>query len=377
MPPGARDANKTDRLDLMTPRPGPERLTIALDAMGGDAAPAMVIAGADLARKRHPGLRFVIFGDEARVHPLLSKRRDLSELCEVRHCDEAVTDDMKPSVALRAGRSTSMRLAIDAVADGSADCIVSAGNTGALMAMAKFVLKTLPEIDRPAIVSFFPTLRGESVMLDLGANVDCRPENLVQFAIMGSVFAKAVLNLERPTVGVLNIGAEALKGNEVVKEAASRLREIELPGDFYGFVEGDGIPAGLVDVVVTDGFTGNVALKTAEGTAKLYAEWLRRTFRSSIFAKLGYLLARNAFRKLRTRADPRQYNGAMFLGLRGICVKSHGGTDALGFANAIDVAVDLVRNRFNDTVMHELERYARSAPATSIAAPPAAGAATG
>jgi glycerol-3-phosphate acyltransferase PlsX len=214
-------------------------------------------------------------------------------------------------------------------------------------------------------------------MLDLGANVDCRPENLVQFAIMGSVFAKAVLNLERPTVGVLNIGAEALKGNEVVKEAASRLREIELPGDFYGFVEGDGIPAGLVDVVVTDGFTGNVALKTAEGTAKLYAEWLRRTFRSSIFAKLGYLLARNAFRKLRTRADPRQYNGAMFLGLRGICVKSHGGTDALGFANAIDVAVDLVRNRFNDTVMHELERYARSAPATSIAAPPAAGAATG
>lgn len=377
MPPGARDANKTDRLDLMTARPGPERLTIALDAMGGDAAPAMVIAGADLARKRHPGLRFVIFGDEARVHPLLSKRRDLSELCEVRHCDEAVTDDMKPSVALRAGRSTSMRLAIDAVADGSADCIVSAGNTGALMAMAKFVLKTLPEIDRPAIVSFFPTLRGESVMLDLGANVDCRPENLVQFAIMGSVFAKAVLNLERPTVGVLNIGAEALKGNEVVKEAASRLREIELPGDFYGFVEGDGIPAGLVDVVVTDGFTGNVALKTAEGTAKLYAEWLRRTFRSSIFAKLGYLLARNAFRKLRTRADPRQYNGAMFLGLRGICVKSHGGTDALGFANAIDVAVDLVRNRFNDTVMHELERYARSAPATSIAAPPAAGAATG
>ncbi|NBB82936.1 MAG: phosphate acyltransferase PlsX [Alphaproteobacteria bacterium] len=365
----------------MTARPGPERLTIALDAMGGDSAPDMVIAGANLARKRHPDLRFVIFGDETRIRTLLAKRRELAGLCEVRHCDDVVSNDMKPSTALRAGRTTSMRQAIDAVARGDADCVVSAGNTGALMAMAKFVLKTLPEIDRPAIVSFFPTLKGESVMLDLGANVDCRPENLVQFAIMGSVFAKAVLNLERPTVGVLNIGAEALKGNEVVKEAAARLREIDLPGDFHGFVEGDGIPAGEVDVVVTDGFTGNVALKTAEGTAKLYAEWLRRTFRSSLFARLGYLLARNAFRKLRTRADPRQYNGAMFLGLRGICVKSHGGTDALGFANAIDVAVDLVRNRFNDTVIRELERYARNAPVAAsggpIAAPPSAGAAAG
>lgn len=369
----------------MTERAAPERPTIALDAMGGDHAPAMVIAGADLARTRHPELRFLVFGDEVLVRPLLARHPALEAAAEVRHCDDAVTDDMKPSVALRAGRTTSMRRAIDAVAEGEADCVVSAGNTGALMAMAKFVLKTLPEIDRPAIVSFFPTLRGESVMLDLGANVDCRPENLVQFAIMGSLFAKAVLSLERPTVGVLNIGAEALKGNEVVKEAAARLRETDLPGDFHGFVEGNDIPAGVVDVVVTDGFTGNVALKTAEGTAKLYGEWLRATFRSSVLARLGYLLARNSFRKLRTRADPRQYNGAMFLGLRGICVKSHGGTDELGFANAIDVAFELVRNRFNDKVIEEVERYARHAPAAALAdapesagsEPPAAGAAAG
>ncbi|MEQ8964628.1 MAG: phosphate acyltransferase PlsX [Azospirillaceae bacterium] len=360
----------------MTARPGSERLTIALDAMGGDKAPAMVIAGAEIARKRHPDLRFLIFGDEARILPLLKRRKKLAALVEIRHCTEVVTNDMRPSVALRTGRATSMRLALDAVASGEAACAVSAGNTGALMAMAKFVLKTLPNIDRPAIASFFPTLRGESAMLDLGANVDCDPENLVQFAIMGSVFAKAVLNLERPSVGVLNIGAEALKGNETVKEAAARLRGIELPGTFHGFVEGNDVPAGTVDVVVTDGFTGNVALKIAEGTAKLYTEWLRRTFRSSIAARLGYLLARNAFAKLRKRADPRQYNGAMFLGLRGICVKSHGGTDAKGFANAVDVAVDLVRHRFNDTVTREMERYARSAPQPPVTDLPPAGAAT-
>jgi len=360
----------------MTARPGSERLTIALDAMGGDKAPSMVIAGAEIARKRHPDLRFLVFGDEARIRPLLRRRKKLAGLVEVRHCTEVVTNDMRPSVALRSGRASSMRQALDAVASGEAACAVSAGNTGALMAMAKFVLKTLPNIDRPAIASFFPTLRGESAMLDLGANVECDPENLVQFAIMGSVFAKAVLNLEQPTVGVLNIGAEALKGNETVKEAAARLRQVELPGTFHGFVEGNDIPAGTVDVVVTDGFTGNVALKIAEGTAKLYTEWLRRTFRSSIAARLGYLLARNAFAKLRKRADPRQYNGAMFLGLRGICVKSHGGTDAKGFANAVDVAVDLVRHRFNDTVTREMERYARSAPQPPVADVPPAGAAT-
>jgi glycerol-3-phosphate acyltransferase PlsX len=251
-------------------------------------------------------------------------------------------------------------MAVDAVGSGEAQCAVSAGNTGALMAIAKVVLKTLPGIDRPAIASFFPTLRGESVMLDLGANLECRPEHLVQFAIMGSLFGKAVLGLTNPSVGLLNIGAEALKGSDTLREAAAALREMELPGRFHGFVEGDDIPAGTVDVVVTDGFTGNIALKTAEGTARLYGEWLKRTFRSSVLARLGYVLSRGAFKKLRTRTDPRHYNGAMFLGLRGICVKSHGGTDARGFSNAVGVAVDLVRQGFNDRVKTELQRFGRT-----------------
>ena len=347
-------------------RPAADRLVIALDAMGGDRAPAMVVAGADLARRHHPDVRFLVFGDEGRIGPLLRRRKALAEICRITHTADIITNDIKPSVALRTGRQSSMRMAIDAVGAGEAQCAISAGNTGALMAIAKFVLKTLPGIDRPAIASFFPTLRGESVMLDLGANLECRPEHLVQFAIMGSLFGKAVLGLTTPSVGILNVGAETLKGSDTLKEAAAWLREMELPGRFHGFVEGDDIPAGTVDVVVTDGFTGNVALKTAEGTARLYGEWLKRTFRSSVFARLGYLLARGAFRKLRTRTDPRHYNGAMFLGLRGICVKSHGGTDAKGFSNAIGVAVDLVRQGFNDRVKNELQRFGRSIGPVSV-----------
>ena len=331
-------------------------LVIALDAMGGDAAPRMVVKGADLARKHHPDVRFLMVGDEGALAGLLKRRPRLAQVTEIRHAPDIIGNDVKPTVALRTGRQSSMRLAVQAVGDQAAHCVVSAGNTGALMAIAKTVLRTVPGIGRPAIASFFPTLRGESVMLDLGANLDVRSEHLVQFAVMGSLFGKAVLGLVNPTIGVLNVGSEELKGNEVLREAAARLRSLDdLPGAFHGFVEGDDIPAGTVDVVVTDGFTGNVALKTAEGTARLYAEWLRRTFRSSIFARVGYLLARSAFKKLRRRTDPRQYNGAMFLGLRGICVKSHGGTDPRGFANAIDVAVDLVRNGFNDKVRAELE----------------------
>lgn len=332
-------------------------LVIALDAMGGDDAPAMVVQGAEIARQRHPDLQFLLFGDEARIAPLLDRLPKLRAVVAIRHTDAVVTNETKPSVALRTGKASSMRLAIDAVASGEAQCVVSAGNTGALMVMAKLVLKTLPGIDRPAIASLFPTRRGESVMLDLGANVDCRPENLVQFAIMGAIFCRAVLGVMKPSIGLLNVGAESLKGNDTVRETAARLQELDLPGHYHGFVEGNDIPAGTVDVVVTDGFTGNVALKTAEGVARLYAGWLRQTFRSSIFARVGYLLARNAFQKLRLRADPRQYNGAMFLGLRGICVKSHGGTDAKGFAHAIDVTVDLVKNGFNEKVKEELQKF--------------------
>ena len=330
------------------------RLTIALDAMGGDHAPDMVVGGADKARERCPDVRFLFFGDEQRIAPLLDQRPELKRIATIHHTPDWISNDAKPAVALRTGRKSSMRLAINAVSSGEAQCVVSAGNTGALMAMAKIVLKTLPGIDRPAIASVFPTQRGESIMLDLGANVECDTRNLVEFAVMGSVFARTVLGLMEPTVGLLNIGAEEVKGHESLRTAAAQLRETPLPGKFYGFIEGNDIAAGTVDVIVTDGFTGNVALKTAEGTAKLYAEFLRRTFESSLLAKIGYILARSAFKKLKQRADPRRYNGAMFLGLQGVCVKSHGGTDALGFANAICVAADLVVQGFNEKIKAEL-----------------------
>lgn len=333
-------------------------LLIALDAMGGDNAPRMVVAGANVARERYPDIRFLLVGPEAELTDALKRFPALAAVSEVRDAPDRIPGDMKPSTALRSGKASSMRRAIDAVADGEADCVVSAGNTGALMAMAKVALRTLPGIDRPAIASLFPTLRGESVMLDLGANVDSPAEHLVQFALMGALFAQAVLAVPQPTIGLLNIGAEAPKGPEEIRVAAERLREMDhLPGRFHGYVEGNDVPAGAVDVVVTDGFTGNVALKISEGTAKLVSEWLRQTFRSSLAARLGYLLARRSFQKLRLRTDPRQYNGALFLGLQGICVKSHGGTDAAGFANAIGVAVDLVREGFNDQVKAEFARY--------------------
>lgn len=336
-------------------------ITIALDAMGGDSAPGIVLKGADIARQRYPSIDYLLFGDEEMVRPLLAKLPALSDTMTLVHTNEIVADDAKPSAALRSGRGSSMRLAIDAVADGRAAGVVSAGNTGALMAMAKFVLKMLPGIDRPAIASFFPTQRGESVMLDLGANIECDAQNLVQFALMGDVFARTVLGLIEPTVGLLNVGEEDLKGNDAVRGASARLRLAVTPIRFYGFVEGDDIAAGTVDVVVTDGFTGNVAVKTAEGTAKLFTEFLEAAFRHSLSARIGYLFARGALRKLRMRCDPRRYNGAMLLGLNGIAVKSHGSTDAFGFANAIGVAVDMNVNGFLDKIRVELARL-RSVP---------------
>jgi glycerol-3-phosphate acyltransferase PlsX len=319
-------------------------LAISLDAMGGDNAPEMVIRGADIARQRFPNVHFLFFGDEARLQPMLDKLPALKGVSTIRHAETEVKMDDKPSQALRSGRGSSMRLAIDAVHKGEAAAIVSAGNTGALMAMAKFVLKTLPGIDRPAIASFFPTIRSESVMLDLGANVQCDASNLVQFAVMGNVFARTVLGVREPTTALLNVGTEEQKGHEEVRVAAQILREVQLPGSFHGFIEGDDIARGTVDVVVTDGFTGNIALKTIEGTVKLYGSFLRQSFKSSWLAGLGYLLARPALNALRARIDPRRYNGAILMGLNGICVKSHGGTDAFGFANAIGVAVDMVTN---------------------------------
>lgn len=330
-------------------------VTISIDAMGGDHAPDMVVEGVRLAHVRLPHVRYLLFGDAQRIEPLLERAPDLKGVCQVRHTEHAVTMDDKPSQVLRTGRSSSMWLAVDAVAKGEAAGVVSAGNTGALMAVSKFVLRMLPGIDRPAIAGLFPTERGETVMLDLGANVECSATNLVQFAVMGEVFARAVLGLEKPTIGLLNIGSEDLKGNDAVRGAANTLRESELPIRFHGFVEGNDICAGTVDVVVTDGFTGNIALKTAEGTVKFYSSFLRQAFQSSFLAKLGYVFAKQALTKVKVRTDPRRYNGAMFLGLNGIAVKSHGGTDAFGFANAIGVAVDLVAHGYNDRIRKELE----------------------
>jgi phosphate acyltransferase len=325
-------------------------VVIALDAMGGDRAPDMVLKGASIASQRFPQTRFLVYGAETRLRPVLAKLPRLAERTTVHHTDDVVTGDAKPSVALRTGRRSSMRLAIDAVADGHADCIVSAGNTGALMAMAKFALKMLPGIDRPAMASFFPTQRGESVMLDLGANIDCDADNLVQFALMGDVFARTVLGLLQPTVGLLNVGSEDLKGHDEVRAAAARLRDAGSPIRFHGFIEGDDIAAGTVDVIVTDGFTGNIAVKTAEGTARLFADFMRAAFKHSLTARIGYVFAAGALKKLSERLDPRRYNGAVFLGLDGICVKSHGSSDALAFANAIGVAVDMKLNGFLDRI---------------------------
>ncbi|MEH6754714.1 MAG: phosphate acyltransferase PlsX [Alphaproteobacteria bacterium] len=333
-----------------------DQITIALDAMGGDDAPQIVVAGADIARRRNPDVKFLLFGDEKEVSELVAKQRGLDAFVEIRHTTEKVEADDKPSQVVRSGHETSMWKAIESVKLNEADGVVSAGNTGALMAMAMIVLRRLEGIDRPAIASFFPTLRGETVMLDLGANIRCDARNLVEFAIMGEVFARTILGIHEPTIGLLNVGEEETKGNDALKDAANLLRELDLPGEFVGFVEGNDIPAGAVDVVVTDGFTGNVALKTAEGTAKLINAFVRETFRNSFWAKIGYVFAKPSFDKLRSRSDPRRYNGAVFLGLNGVCVKSHGGTDAVGFATAIGVAIDMIKYDGNALLKTNIER---------------------
>lgn len=329
-------------------------LTIALDAMGGDLGPDSVVPGAALALSRRPQLKFILFGDEGRIAPILRRFPELESASTVHHTDQFVAAHEKPGVALRSGRHSSMRLAINAVADRRAQCVVSGGNTGALMAMAKMVLKCLPGVDRPAIASVLPTLRKETIMLDLGANLECDASMLVQFAILGSVYARVVRGHERPTVGLLNIGSEDVKGHDEIRGAAAILQAIPFPGQYAGFVEGDGIPRGDVDVVVTDGFTGNVALKTAEGVSKLISGLLKDSLKSSPLGILGGLLAQGAIKKVRRQTDPRLYNGGMFLGLDGVCVKSHGGMDHIGFANAIEYAEELAARNFNARVAAEI-----------------------
>jgi glycerol-3-phosphate acyltransferase PlsX len=331
---------------------------ISLDAMGGDHGPSVVVPGAALALERHPGTRFLLFGDRTQIDPLLDRHPALKAAAEVRHTDVAVRMDDKPSQALRAGRRTSsMWLAIQAVRDGEADAAVSAGNTGALMAMAKICLKTMAHVERPAIAGMWPTLRGESIVLDIGATIGADAIHLVDLAIMGAAMARIVLGIERPTVGLLNVGTEEIKGVEMVKEAGRILRETNLPHfAYHGFVEGDDIGKGTVDVVVTEGFTGNIALKTAEGTAKQIGEYLRAAMSRTWTAKIGYLLARQAFDALREKMDPRRVNGGVFLGLGGIVIKSHGGTDALGFASAIDIGYDMAHYELLRTIREMLEQ---------------------
>jgi len=335
-------------------------LILSLDAMGGDHSPDMVLDGVQIALERHPGVRYLLFGDESVLKPMVARTRGLADVCEIRHAASVVGNDEKPSQAVRRGRDSSLWQSIQAVKDGHAAGVVSAGNTGAFMAMAKLALRTLPGIDRPAIAAIMPTLRGDCVALDMGANAECDTDNLIQFAVMGEVFARTVLGLENPTIGLLNIGAEDQKGTQTLRQAAGLLRDSTLPIRFQGFIEGDDIGKGTVDVVVTDGFTGNVALKAIEGTAKLYTSFIRGAFQSGLLARFGYLLAGRALNKVRMRTDPRRYNGAMFLGLNGIAVKSHGGTDAVGFANAVSVAVDLVTHGFNETIKGEFMKVQRA-----------------
>ena len=317
-------------------------VTIALDAMGGDHGPGVAIPAAAISLVRHPDTQFLLVGDTALIEPELKAYPALAGKARIIHTDVAVAMDAKPSQALRKGRyRSSMWLALEAVKDGRADAAVSAGNTGALMVMAKFCLKTIAGVDRPAIAALWPTVQAECIVLDVGANVGADSRQLVEFALMGAAMARALFGLDRPSIGLLNIGVEEIKGLEQIREAAAVLKEAPLPIRYHGFIEGDDVGQGVVDVVVTDGYTGNIALKTADGTAKQIGQYLRAAMGRSLLARAGAVLAQGAFRALKEKLDPRQLNGGIFLGLNGIVVKSHGGTDATGFACAIDVAYDM------------------------------------
>jgi phosphate acyltransferase len=346
----------------------PQKVRIALDAMGGDHGPSVVVAGAELSLTRHPDTELVVFGDRAKLEPLLAANPRLAGATRLVHTDVAVKMDDKPSQALRHGRwKSSMWLALDAIKKGEADVAVSAGNTGALMAMARFNLKTLPGIDRPAIAALWPTLKGESIVLDVGASIGAEAKDLVYLAIMGSAMARVLFDLDRPTVGLLNIGAEEAKGLEQVREAGRILREEPLPHlKYVGFVEGDDIGKGSVDVVVTEGFAGNIALKTAEGTARQMAGYLKSAMTRTLRARLGYLLASEAFRTLSDKMDPRKANGGVFLGLNGIVIKSHGGADPEGFAAAIDIGYDMVRYELLAKIGDILRHHERDAAVPEI-----------
>lgn len=329
-------------------------MILSLDAMGGDAAPDVVIEGAEIALLRHPKIKFLLHGDEALLAPLLVNHPSVAAASEIVHAEASVSMEDKPSEAVRRGRNTSMWRAINSVRQDEARAIISAGNTGALMAMGLIQLKTMPGISRPAIAALWPTIKGETVVLDLGANLEADEKQLVDFAIMGEAFARVELGLRHPAVGLLNIGEEELKGHDEIRNAAQTLRTSMDKMNFIGFVEGSDIGLGEVDVVVTDGFTGNIALKTAEGTARQFATLLSTAMRRTWLSKLGGLLAASAFRALKQKMDPNQSNGGVLLGLNGLVIKSHGGTDKNGFASAIEVALDMAESEYAEIIHRRL-----------------------
>lgn len=348
----------------------PNPITISLDAMGGDHGPSVIVPGAAIALERRPELHFVMFGDTALIDPVLAMYPKLKAVTTVHHTDVHVKMDDKPSQALRQGRyKSSMWKAIEATKTGEASCTVSAGNTGALMAMSKFCLKSMARIERPAIAAIWPTVRGESVVLDVGATIGADAGHLFDLAIMGAAMARIVFDIDRPTVGLLNVGVEEIKGVEAVREAGQLLRNANLPHlDYRGFIEGDDLGKGTVDVAVTEGFTGNIALKTAEGTAKQIAEYLRAAMSRSLMSKIGYLLARGAFSALKEKMDPRKVNGGVFLGLDGVVIKSHGGADAVGFASAVELGYEMARYELLVKVREMLDAIpAQTAPASAPA----------
>lgn len=342
---------------------------IAIDAMGGDSGPAAMIGGAARALRKDASLQFAFYGDEQAVAAELEHHQPLRARSTIVHSPESIAASEKPSQAIRRARTTSMGMAINAVKEHKADAALSGGNTGALMAMSKLALRTMPGIDRPALAALLPTL-GETdvVMLDLGANTECDAQNLVQFAVMGAAYARTVLTLSSPRVKLLNIGTEELKGTDELKAAAGLLREADyLPLRFDGFTEGDQLSRGQVDVVVTDGFSGNIALKTAEGTARFVTDLLRRAFKSSLRSKAGFALSKPALNLLKHHLDPNNHNGAVFLGLNGLVVKSHGSANPKGVANAIRVAASMVRHDITQKIGDDLDNFRAHAFANEAA----------
>ena len=332
---------------------------IAVDAMGGDEGLAVMLAGVARARRRFEEMRFILVGDEAQIREGLKTHPNLTAHSEIVHAPGVVGSSDKPSQAIRRAKTTSMGIAIDMVKQGRAAAAVSSGNTGALMAMAKLSLRMLPGIDRPALAAMLPTLgENDVVVLDLGANTECDARNLVQFAVMGAAYARTNLDLASPRVALLNIGSEDQKGTGEIRDAAQALRAAtHLPMTFTGFIEGDRLSRGDVDVIVCDGFSGNIALKTAEGTARFVGDLLKRAFRSSVRSKIGFLISKPATDLLRHHLDPNNHNGAVFLGLNGIVVKSHGGAYELGVATAIAAAAKMVRDDLTRRISEDLGNF--------------------